>query len=61
MTKNITLIECDTKTCRSNENGQCKESSIFIRQGKCGNIKPKTLYNVDGSYKGYSSKNYVKE
>jgi len=56
MVKNITLMECDTKTCRSNKNGQCKESSIFIRQGKCGCIKPKSLYNSDGSYKGYPSK-----
>lgn len=56
MVKNITLLACDTKICRSNKNGQCEELSIFIRRGKCGCIKPKNLYNADGSYKRCLSK-----
>lgn len=50
MTQTI-LIECDTKTCVSNENRQCKEASINIKNGKCDCIRSKNDYHKDGTHK----------
>jgi hypothetical protein len=47
------FMGCDTKTCISNENGECKEAAIEIKNGKCIYIRSKNDYRKDGTYKHY--------
>lgn len=48
---NTVIMVCNTKTCIFNKNNQCTKNGIYIKNGRCEEIKTSKYYNNDGTFK----------